>query len=61
MRRQSWSNLCKAVLALQAKPHNPFGTSNVENAAKSAVRLMGRSTGLGLSALEERLIPLTKT
>ena len=60
MRRQSWSNLCKAVLALQAKPHSPFGTTNVENAAKSTVRLMGRRTGLGLAALEERLIALSK-
>lgn len=59
MRRQSWSNLCKAALALQAKTHSPFSTSNVENAAKSAVRLMGRRTGLSLVALEERLTALS--
>ena len=59
LRRQSWSNLCKAVLALQAKTHSPFSTSNVETAAKNAVRLMERRTGLGLVALEERLMALS--
>ena len=60
-RKQSWSNLYKAVLALQAKPHAPFGTPNVANAAKSVVRLMARRTGLGLVALEERLLALSST
>lgn len=59
MRKQSWSNLCKAVLALQAKPHSPFSTSNVETTAKSVVKLMARRTGLGLVALEERLMALS--
>ena len=59
MKKQSWSNLCKAVLALQAKPHSPFSTSNVETAAKNAVRLMARRTGLGLVALEKRLMAIS--
>lgn len=59
IRNQSWSNLRKAVLALQSKPHEPFGTSNVEKDSKSVVRLMGRRTGLDLVALEERLTALS--
>lgn len=60
VRNRSWSNLCKAVLALQGKPHSPFGTSNVESASKSVVRRMARETGLDLVALEERLTVLSK-
>ena len=52
---QSWSNLRKAVLSLQGKPHEPFGTRNVEANAKSVVRRIGRETGLGLATLEFRL------
>ena len=52
---QSWSNLRKAVLSLQGKPHEPFGTRNVEATARSVVRRIGRETGLGLVALEGRL------
>ena len=59
-RDRSWSNLCKAVLALQGKPHSPFSTSNVESTSKSVVRLMGSRTGLDLVALEERLMALSK-
>ena len=44
---QSWSNLQKAVLSLQGKPHEPFGTRNVEVNAKSVVRRIGRWTGHG--------------
>lgn len=52
---QSWSNLRKAVLSLQGKPHDPFGTRNVEKTARSVVRRMERETGLDLVALERRL------
>lgn len=53
---QSWSNLRKAVLSLQGKPHEPFGTHNVEATARSVVRRIGRETGLDVVALELRLI-----
>ena len=52
---QSWSNLRKAVLSLQGKPHDPFGTRNVEATARSVVRRIGRETGLGLVVLKGRL------
>lgn len=52
---QSWSNICKAVLALQAKPHPPFGTPNVESSSKSTVRRVQRETNLSLARLEELL------
>ena len=53
---QSWSNLGKAVLSLQGKPHEPFGTRNVKATARSVVRRIARETGLDLVALELRLI-----
>ena len=53
--RQSWSNLGKAVLSLQGKPHEPFGTRNVEATARSVVRRIGWETGLDLAALERQL------
>ena len=53
---QIWSNLRKAALSLQGKPHEPFGTRNVEATARSVVRRIGRETGLDLVALELRLI-----
>ena len=34
---QSWSNIRKAVRALQGLDHDPFGTPNVESSAKSCV------------------------
>ena len=52
---QSWSNLWKAVLSLQGKPHEPFGTRNVQATARSVARRIGRETGLDLPALERRL------
>ena len=52
---QNWSNLRKAVLSLQGKPHEPFGTGNVESTAQSVVRRIGRETGVDLAGLEERL------
>ena len=52
---QSWSNLRKAVLSLQGKPHEPFGTRRVEANARSVVRRIGRETELDLASLEERL------
>ena len=52
---QSWSNLLKAVLSLQGKPHKPFGTPNVRASARSVVRRIGCETGLDLVALERRL------
>ena len=53
--RQSWLNLRKAVLSLQGKPHEAFGTRNVEATARSVVRRIGRETGLDMASLEERL------
>lgn len=47
----SWSNLGKAVRALQGHEYIPFGTQNVGNSAKSQVGRMMRETGLGLPAL----------
>lgn len=52
---QSWSNICKAVKALQDKEHEPFGTRNVENSAKSCVRKIVRETGLAVEELEALL------
>ena len=43
--RQSSSNLLKAVLSLQGKPHEPFSTGNVQATAESTVRRMQRETG----------------
>ncbi|MCB0966076.1 MAG: hypothetical protein KDB37_04520 [Ilumatobacter sp.] len=63
IRRQlgnSWSNLRKAVQALQGVDHEPFGTPNVEATSKSHVRRIMRETGLGLtelSAVIEKLAP----
>ena len=53
--RQSWSNLLKAVLLLQGKTHEPFGTPNVQATAKSVLRRIQRETGLDMSTLERRL------
>ena len=49
---QSWSNLVKAVLSLQEKPHEPFGTPKVRASARSVARRIGHETGLDLAALE---------
>ena len=51
----SWKNIHKAVLALQNKPHEPFGTRNVENGTKSAVRRIQKETGVSLARLESLL------
>ena len=56
--RQSWSNLLKAALSFQEKPHDPFGTSNVRATARSALRRIQRETGLDLDELERRLTAL---
>ena len=53
--KQSWSNLRKAVLSLQGKPHEPFGTRNVKATARSVIRRIERETELDLVALERRL------
>ncbi len=52
---QSWSNICKAVRALQGKEHQPFGTPNVASSAKSCVRKIQRETGLTYAELETML------
>lgn len=52
-RRQSWSNLRKAIASLEGMPHEPFGSPNVEASAKSTVRKMCRETGLDLGGLNE--------
>ena len=56
--RQSWSNLLKAVLWLQGKPHEPFGTRTVQTTAKSVLRRIRRETGQDLVSLERRLTAL---
>ena len=43
--------------SLQGLYHDPFGTPNVENSAKSCVRKMQRETGLTLSEIEAFLHP----
>ena len=52
---QSWSNIQKAVRALQDKSYEPFGTLNVENGAKSCVRRICRETNLSFDQLETML------
>lgn len=52
---QSWSNICKAVRALQGKEHEPFGTGNVAASSKSTVRRIRRETNLDLADLEALL------
>ena len=49
----SWSNLRKAVRALQGRDYEPFGTPNVEANSKSHVRRIIRETGLDLTELAE--------
>ena len=50
--RQSWTNISKAALSLQGLEHEPFGTRNVENSAKSCVRKIHRETKLTLTEIE---------
>ena len=57
---QSWSNLLKAALSLQEKPHEPFGTPNVQASAKSVLRRIQRETGLDLPTLELRLMAIRR-
>lgn len=52
---QSWSNICKAIRALQGRTHAPFGTRNVESSSKSTVRRLLRETRLSLTQLEALL------
>ena len=49
---QSWVNIRKASRLLQCKEHEPFGTKNVENSAKSSVRKIQRETGLSPADIE---------
>ena len=49
----SWSNLRKAVRALQGRDHEPCGSPNVEANSKSHVRRIMRETGLDLTELAE--------
>lgn len=49
---RSWSDLRKAVRALLDQPHEPFGTPNVENSSKNAVRRMRKETGLEFDRLK---------
>jgi hypothetical protein len=55
---QSWSNLSKAVAALQGRRHEPFGTANVEASARSVVRRICRDAGLSLDELEQILLEI---
>ena len=50
-RRQSWSNIRKAIAALRGESHEAFGSVNVARSAKSCVRKMLRETGLDLHGL----------
>ena len=52
---QSWSNIQKAVRALQGRPHEPFSTPNVESTSKSCVRRICRETNLSFDQLETML------
>ena len=52
---QSWSNIRKAARSLQGLGHEPFGTPNVENSAKSCVRRIHRETGLSFAEIEALL------
>ena len=52
---QSWSNIFKAARSLQGLYHEPFGTLNVENFAKSCVRRIHRETGLSFAEIEALL------
>ena len=54
-RNESWVNIRKGVLALQDKPHEPFGTRNVENTAKACVRRISKETSLSLAQIENVL------
>ena len=49
---QSWSNIRKAARSLQGFGHEPFGTPNVENTAKSCVRKIHREVGLSFAEIE---------
>ena len=52
---QSWSNIRKAVTALQGREHEPFGSPNVENGAKSCARKIQREAELSLAQIEDLL------
>lgn len=52
---QSWSNICKAIRALQGKKHEEFGTPNVESSSKSTVRRILREARLSLAQIEALL------
>ena len=52
---QSWSNIRKAARGLQGLEHEPFGTPNVENSAKSCVRKIHSETGLTFAQIENLL------
>ena len=54
-KHQSWSNIRKAARALQGLIHEPFGTPNVEDSAKSCVRKIISETGLSFSQIETLL------
>ena len=54
-KRQSWVNIKKAVLSLQDKRHEPFGTPKVEANAKSCLRRIFRETELTPETLESLL------
>ena len=49
---QSWTNIRKAARSLQGLDHEPFGSRNVENSAKSCVRKINRETKLTLTEIE---------
>ena len=53
---QSWSSIRKAARSLQGLDHEPFGTPNVENSAKSCVRKIQREVGLSFAEIEDLLI-----
>ena len=54
-KHQSWINIRKATRALQDLEHEPFGTVNVENSAKSCVRKILKETNINMAQLETLL------
>ena len=54
-KHQSWLNIRKATRAIQDLEHEPFGTVNVENGAKSCVRKILKETNINMAQLETLL------
>jgi hypothetical protein len=53
MTNASWSNILKAISALEGRADVAFGTPNVASSSKSITRRMLRETGLSLRQLRQ--------